>query len=40
MRTIPRAGGTVKKGYWVSVYRNIADPEKLIAYDKLAGPAV
>ncbi|MFF1969489.1 DUF1330 domain-containing protein, partial [Streptomyces sp. NPDC058232] len=28
------------KGYWVSVYRTIADPEKLAAYDKLAGPAV
>lgn len=28
------------KGYWVSVYRVIADPEKLAAYDKLAGPAV
>ena len=24
------------KGYWVSVYRTIADPEKLAAYDKLA----
>ncbi|MEU4499435.1 DUF1330 domain-containing protein [Streptomyces sp. NPDC023998] len=28
------------KGYWVSVYRTIADPERLTAYDKLAGPAV
>ncbi|MDV7246404.1 MULTISPECIES: DUF1330 domain-containing protein [Rhodococcus] len=28
------------KGYWVSVYRTIADSEKLAAYDKLAGPAV
>lgn len=28
------------KGYWVSVYRTITDPEKLAAYDKLAGPAV
>ncbi|MEU8124876.1 DUF1330 domain-containing protein [Spirillospora sp. NPDC049024] len=28
------------KGYWVSVYRAISDPEKLAAYDKLAGPAV
>ncbi|MFE4920306.1 DUF1330 domain-containing protein [Streptomyces sp. NPDC056661] len=28
------------KGYWVSVYRTVADPEKLAAYDKLAGPAV
>ena len=28
------------KGYWVSVYRAISDPEKLAAYNKLAGPAV
>ncbi|MFE9479220.1 DUF1330 domain-containing protein [Streptomyces spororaveus] len=28
------------KGYWVSVYRTIEDPEKLASYDKLAGPAV
>jgi uncharacterized protein (DUF1330 family) len=28
------------KSYWVSVYRTISDPEKLAAYDKLAGPAV
>jgi uncharacterized protein (DUF1330 family) len=28
------------KGYWVSVYRRISDPEKLTAYDKLAGEAV
>ncbi|MFM9372950.1 DUF1330 domain-containing protein [Streptomyces sp. Da 82-17] len=28
------------KGYWVSSYRTISDPEKLAAYDKLAGPAV
>ncbi|MFD8141816.1 DUF1330 domain-containing protein [Streptomyces sp. NPDC059708] len=28
------------KGYWVSVYRTVFDPEKLAAYDKLAGPAV
>jgi uncharacterized protein (DUF1330 family) len=30
----------VAKGYWVSAYRTIADPEKLAAYSKLAGPAV
>jgi uncharacterized protein (DUF1330 family) len=30
----------VAKGYWVSVYRTIADPEKVAAYDKLARPAV
>ena len=28
------------KGYWVSVYPTISDPERLTAYDKLAGPAV
>ncbi|MER5757836.1 DUF1330 domain-containing protein [Streptomyces sp. NPDC002082] len=28
------------KGYWVSVYPAIADPEKLTAYNELAGPAV
>ncbi|MFE6847285.1 DUF1330 domain-containing protein [Streptomyces sp. NPDC057686] len=28
------------KGYWVSAYHTILDPEKLAAYDKLAGPAV
>ncbi|MFJ8435313.1 DUF1330 domain-containing protein [Kitasatospora sp. NPDC094019] len=28
------------KGYWVSVYRTIFDPEKLDAYNKLAAPAV
>ncbi|MGW6574189.1 DUF1330 domain-containing protein [Streptomyces sp. NPDC054945] len=28
------------KGYWVSVYRTISDPEKLAAYNKLAAVAV
>ena len=28
------------KGYWVSVYPANSDPERLAAYDKLAGPAV
>jgi uncharacterized protein (DUF1330 family) len=28
------------KGYWVSIYRNIKDPEKLAAYAKIAGPAI
>ncbi|GGQ54297.1 DUF1330 domain-containing protein [Streptomyces asoensis] len=28
------------KGYWVSVYRSIADPEKLAAYNELARAAV
>ncbi|MCP2342228.1 DUF1330 domain-containing protein [Actinomadura rupiterrae] len=28
------------KGYWVSVYRTISDPEKLAAYNELARVAV
>ena len=28
------------KGYWVSVYPAISDPERLTAYDKLARPAI
>ena len=28
------------KGYWVSVYPAISDPERLTAYNKLARPAV
>ena len=28
-----------KKGYLVSAYRSIKDPDKLAAYAKLAGPA-
>ncbi|MET7761537.1 DUF1330 domain-containing protein [Streptomyces sp. NPDC005393] len=28
------------KGYWVSAYRTISDPEKLAAYNKLAAAAV
>jgi len=28
------------KGYWVSVYREISDPDKLAAYAKLALPAI
>ncbi|MFD6296066.1 DUF1330 domain-containing protein [Streptomyces sp. NPDC060235] len=28
------------KGYWVSAYRSVSDPERLAAYNKLAGPAV
>jgi uncharacterized protein (DUF1330 family) len=28
------------KGYWVSAYRTISDPEKLAAYNKLAPSAV
>ena len=28
------------KGYWVSVYPAMSDPERLAAYDKLARPAI
>lgn len=28
------------KGYWITAYRRISDPEKLAAYAKLAGPAI
>jgi uncharacterized protein (DUF1330 family) len=28
------------KGYWVSVYRTISDPDKLAAYNELARSAV
>jgi uncharacterized protein (DUF1330 family) len=31
---------SMAKGYWVSVYPAISDPETLTAYNKLAGPAV
>ena len=30
----------MSKGYWVSVYPAMSDPERLAAYNKLAGPAV
>ena len=28
------------KGYWVTVYRSISDPQKLAAYAQLAQPAI
>jgi uncharacterized protein (DUF1330 family) len=28
------------KGYWVSCYRKISNPDQLAAYAKLAGPAI
>ena len=28
------------KGYWVTSYRSISDPDKLAAYAALAGPAI
>src|SRR5947207_11954902 len=39
-RVRPNTGGSMAKGYWVSVYPAISDPERLTAYFKLAGPAV
>ncbi len=27
------------KGYWITAYREIRDPDKLAAYARLAGPA-
>jgi uncharacterized protein (DUF1330 family) len=32
-------GAFMAKGYFMSVYRQVKDPEKLAAYAKLAGPA-
>jgi uncharacterized protein (DUF1330 family) len=28
------------KGYWVTAYQSVSDPEKLAEYGKLAGPAI
>jgi uncharacterized protein (DUF1330 family) len=28
------------RAYWISCYRKITDPAKLVAYAKLAGPAI
>ena len=28
------------KGYWITAYRKVHDPEKLAAYARLAGPAI
>jgi uncharacterized protein (DUF1330 family) len=28
------------KAYWIAVYHEISDPDKLAAYAKLAGPAI
>ena len=28
------------KGYWITFYRSISDPDALAAYAKLAGPAL
>ncbi|WP_369639210.1 DUF1330 domain-containing protein [Nocardia sp. JMUB6875] len=36
----PNAEVAVAKGYWISVYPTISDPEILTDYNKLAGPAV
>ncbi|GHA45524.1 hypothetical protein GCM10010372_51890 [Streptomyces tauricus] len=36
----PTTGGSMPKGYWVSAYRTVSDPEKLAAYSELATAAV
>jgi uncharacterized protein (DUF1330 family) len=28
------------KGYWITAYRKVSNPEKVAAYVKLAGPAI
>ncbi len=28
------------KAYWISAYRSVSDPDALLAYAKLAGPAL
>ncbi len=28
------------KAYWISIYRSVNDPDKLMAYAKLAGPSI
>jgi uncharacterized protein (DUF1330 family) len=33
-------GGKVAKGYWVSVYRSVSNPEALKEYGRIAGPAL
>jgi len=30
----------VPKGYWITFYRSVSKPEALIAYGKLAAPAI
>ena len=37
---IPAWSLTMPKGYWVTVYRSISDPQKLAAYAQLAPPAI
>ena len=33
-------GKRMAKGYWITFYHSISDPEALAAYAKLAGPAL
>jgi len=28
------------RGYWIAFYRSVSDPDALVAYAKLAGPAI
>jgi len=40
VRLRKRQGLKMAKGYWITAYRKVHDPEKLAAYAKLAGPAI
>src|ERR1041384_3233067 len=33
-------GGHMPKGYWINLFRNVKDPQKVDAYRKLAGPVM
>jgi uncharacterized protein (DUF1330 family) len=33
-------GGTLSKGYWITFYRHISNPDAVAQYSKLAGPAI
>jgi uncharacterized protein (DUF1330 family) len=35
-----QGAAAMPKGYWVTVYRSISDPQKLAAYAELAPPAI
>ena len=30
----------MRKGYWITFYRSVSNPEALTAYGKVAGPAI
>lgn len=37
---LPGKGGTVRKGYWITIYRSVSNPAALAAYAKVAAPAI